>query len=71
MKLITVQFADSVDTDVLAAGTTGISVSNGTATLSNGVVLAKSEVYEAAAPNPVLVPHTHPVIGGTGAAQPT
>ena len=66
MKLVTVQFNDSVDISVLAKGTTGISVTDGTNTLENGIIRILSDVSE---PEPEIVQHTHPA--AIGPATPT
>lgn len=66
MKLITVQFEDSVDISNFLAGKTGVTLTDGTNTLPGGIVLADTKVMEVP---PVLVPHSHELIIG-GSAGP-
>jgi len=46
MKLVTVQFPDTVNTSVLPIGKTGITVSDGTNGLSNGTVMSLADVID-------------------------
>ena len=50
MKLVTVQFDDSVDISVLPKGNTPITVSDGTVTLAGGTIMALSDVIEPVQP---------------------
>ena len=65
MKLITVQYPDSVDISKLVKGAK-VTVSDGINSL-DGEILVISDVQDSV---PVLVPHTHPVTtaGATGPA---
>lgn len=61
MKLITVQFDESVNINSIPKGAT-VTVSDGTTTLT-GKVMALTDMAD---PEAVLVPHTHPVTGAAG-----
>lgn len=54
MRLLTIQFEDSVDVSSLPKGTT-VTVSDGSNTVSDGTVLAVSDVQD-----PEVLPHNHP-----------
>lgn len=58
MKVVFLGFPDSVDTSVLPRETDGITVTDGTNELTDGVIVGHAEVSDP--PDPVLIPHTHP-----------
>lgn len=61
MKLVIVQYDDTVDTSILPKGTV-VSVSDGTNTLSNGKVYG---IMDAMNPEPTVSPsHIHPLPAG-------
>jgi len=57
MKLITVQFDDSVDITTITIGTKPITVSDGATNITGGTLMSQTEMIE-----PELVPHTHVVV---------
>lgn len=61
MKLVTVEFDDSVDISILPNGTSPVNISDGTNTLSEGKILALSDVLELESE---LETHTHPLPSG-------
>lgn len=56
MRIVAVQFPDGTDTTQLPIGKAGVTVSDGTNSVSGGLILSVVDVYE---PPPILVPHTH------------
>lgn len=74
MKLIIVQYDNSVDTSAITSGKT-VSVIEGTTELANGKVLATVEAQDPPVATPVLVAHEHAVAGTltaiSGPAVPT
>ncbi len=71
MKLITIEYPDSTNLTGLIKGST-VAVSDGTTTVSPGILLAISDVLDPPVTAPALPPHTHTESGGeTGAANPT
>lgn len=54
MKLAIIKFADTADPSQLPKGETGISMTNGTNTMSDGEVYGWVD-----APDPQIVPHIH------------
>ena len=57
MKLITVQFEDSVDIATISIDSKPITVSYGTTTISGGTLMSQTVMIE-----PDLVPHAHTVV---------
>ena len=55
MKVIIIKFDESVDITFLPKGTT-VSVTDGTNTLNNGIVLTLIDILES---EPILLPHSH------------
>ena len=60
MRMIVVEFEDSVVTESIPEGTTGITVSNGTTTLLGGLMrVTGARVYV----SPSMADHVHPIAG--------
>lgn len=65
MKIVVIQYPDSVDISTITKGATA-NVVVGESTVEGGTVLNASEWYEAPPAAPTLVPHTHNLAGSTG-----
>ena len=61
MRLLCIQFDDTVDPTLIPKGTTGITVGDGTNTVVEGKVVAWTDAI-----NPEVVEHTHPASTAIG-----
>ena len=57
MKLVTVQFPEATDIDIIPKGTEGIAISDGTNSISGGRIMALVDITD-----PEFVPPTEPVV---------